>query len=407
MTLVRFVQISDLHLGAPFTWLPPARRAERRREQRRALEDAVALAIERQAQALLLPGDLFDIEGVDADTLAFAVHAFDAPGCPPVFVAPGNHDPATATSLTWNPRLLQARGYAWPAHVHVFRRPSWTPVELAGTNVTVWGRCFMSSDPVFERPLDPAAIAAAGAFDPERRHVAVFHGSREGVLPAGQKLTAPFRDAEALGSPFGYLAVGHYHEPSVLRSGGDDASAPRLAYAGSTVALHIGEPGAHGVLVVTLDAESGAVTELEPVELDTRRVRTVEVDVTGAAGVEEIERRTLAAIEAAGISERDLVRARLVGRIVHGVRTSLGGDPPARAFALRYDARGVRPDYDLEGIRAREPTTTEDRFVQALMSERDDTADPDRRALLLAALYYGLDALRLREVTPAYEELSA
>lgn len=403
MALVRFVQIADLHLGAPFAWLPPARRAERRREQRRALEDVVALAIDRQAMAILVPGDLFDVEGVDAETLAFAVHAFDAPRCPPVFIAPGNHDPATSTSLTWNPRLLSARGYAWPSHVHIFRRPSWTALEIPGTNVTVWGRCFMSSDPVFERPLEPAALAPVAPLDPSRLHVAVFHGSREGVLPTGQKLTAPFSDAEVLAAPFAYLAVGHYHEASAL-SGPNGV--PRLAYTGSTLALHFGESGAHGALVVTIDPDAGPSVQLEPVELDARRVRVVDVDVTGAASADEVERRALGAIDAAGISDRDLVRARLVGRIVHGVRLAPGMEPPGRVFALRWDPRAVRPDYDLEGIRAREPTTTEDRLVQALMNDLDHEPDAERKALLLAALYYGLDALRLREVAPAYEELA-
>jgi hypothetical protein len=33
--------------------------------------------------------------------------------------------------------------------------------------------------------------------------------------------------------------------------------------------------------------------------------------------------------------------------------------------------------------------------------------DPAQRALIERALYYGLDAFRLREVAPAYEELGS
>ena len=47
--LVTFLQVSDLHLGAPNGWLPPDKRDERRREQQRALEAAVSQAIERPA----------------------------------------------------------------------------------------------------------------------------------------------------------------------------------------------------------------------------------------------------------------------------------------------------------------------------------------------------------------------
>src|SRR5262245_59091364 len=103
MPVARFLQISDLHLGRPFVWLPPDRRAERRADQRRALEQAVREAIERGAHAILIPGDLFDVEGVDAGTMAFALNVFAISGCPPVFIAPGNHDPWSESSHLWGP----------------------------------------------------------------------------------------------------------------------------------------------------------------------------------------------------------------------------------------------------------------------------------------------------------------
>src|SRR5512141_340315 len=144
MAVVRFLQVSDLHLGRPFGWLPQDRRADRRHDQRRALENAVRQAVERGVDAILLPGDLFDLDYVDADTLGFALHAFDLGGCPPVFIAPGNHDPVSTTSPYWNPALLRARGHAWPAHVHVFDAPEWRARPLPGReDVRLWGRCSM------------------------------------------------------------------------------------------------------------------------------------------------------------------------------------------------------------------------------------------------------------------------
>src|SRR5438874_9470349 len=95
MALARFLQIADLHLGRPFAWLPPVRREQRRRDQQSALEQIVKHAIERDVHAILVPGDLFDGVPVDTGSLTFAVRAFSVPGCPPVFIAPGNHDPAS------------------------------------------------------------------------------------------------------------------------------------------------------------------------------------------------------------------------------------------------------------------------------------------------------------------------
>ena len=95
MALARFLQISDLHLGRPFAWLPPDRREQRRRDQQAALEHVVRHAIEKNAHAILIPGDLFDGVPVDTGSLAFATRAFGVSGCPPVLIAPGNHDPAS------------------------------------------------------------------------------------------------------------------------------------------------------------------------------------------------------------------------------------------------------------------------------------------------------------------------
>jgi DNA repair exonuclease SbcCD nuclease subunit len=401
----RFLQISDLHLGAPLGWLPLALRRARRREQQRALETAVVRAIERQVDAILLPGDLFDRDAVDAESIAFAVTAFGVPRCPPVLVAPGNHDPWFENNPCWSGRLLEARGLRWPDHVHVFSSGAWTSVELPGKPIEVWGRCDVPRVAAAERPLDRRTLPPL-APDPGRVRVALFHGSREGFLPSGQKLTAPFHDAEAWASPFDYLAVGHYHLASDLR--GDDGTV-KLAYAGSPIALDLGEVGAHGALEVLVERHAhGAWTTTTPLVLDDRRVLALEVDVTGAASADQIDRRIDQALRAHGVSERDLATVRLVGRLTRGVRWSGDGELlEVQPFYLRLDAARMRPDYDLEAYRREPPRSTEDRFARALLERLDGEADPERRALFESALYHGLDAFRLGEVRPGYEELNA
>jgi DNA repair exonuclease SbcCD nuclease subunit len=401
----RFLQISDLHLGAPFGTLPAERRGERRHEQQRVLEAAIARASEIAAHAILIPGDLFDAEGVDAETLTFALRVFDVPGCPPVFIAPGNHDPHVSSSHYWSPRLLAARGSSWPDHIHVFSSPGWTSQPLAGHAVTLWGRCFTTGAPTFDRPLEAQALAL-GEMDPQHVHIGLFHGSREQHCPPGQKLTAPFSDVEVQAAPFTYLAVGHYHVPSALI---EDGRGARLAYAGSPIALGWGETGAHGALEVRVTVNTdGSRVEITPVPLDPRRIHAVEVDVTGLASADQIDRRGVTAIDLADIDERDLVIVRLVGRLPRGIRyTQPGPDLSARVWAVRLDARAMRPDYDLDEFRGREPTTTEDQFVRALLDRLDEERDPALRARIASAIYYGLDAFRLRDVAPAYEEIEA
>jgi DNA repair exonuclease SbcCD nuclease subunit len=408
MAVARFLQLSDLHLGAPLGWLPVERREERRRDQRAALERAVREAIERGVHAILVPGDLFDQEGVDAATLAFALGVFDVTGCPPVFIAPGNHDPFFEGSLYWNERLLRARAMRWPPHVHLFTTPHWSvrPVpELQG--VRVWGRCFTANVESLERPLAPAALAAVSDTDPSGFDLALFHGSRENQCPTGQRMTAPFADDEAAAGPFAYLAVGHYHAASRLAAAGGASAGVRLAYAGSAVAIDAGEVGAHGALEVRVEyGRRLPFVEVDFVELDRRRVHMLTAEVSLATSAEQVDRRVQKALDDAGVTDQDIVTVQITGRLARGVRYAApGGDLRGRAFHLRLDLRRLRPDYDLDAYRSENPSTTEERFAATLLQRRDQETDPLQRAVIEGALYYGLDAFRLREVVPAYEEL--
>lgn len=405
MAVVKFLQVSDFHLGRPFGWVAPDRRPQRKQDQRRALEMAVQQAIERSVDAILLPGDLFDQECVDADTLAFAVRAFEVSGCPPVFIAPGNHDPYSEVSHYWNPHLLKARAGAWPAHVHVFTSPQWTPKQVPGRDdVTVWGRCYIGNVASAERPLAPDMVKDVKPFKGAPVNVALFHGSREGFSPPGQATVAPFSDDEARRSPFAYLAAGHYHTPSRLDGG---MGSVRLAYAGAAVALDVSELGKHGAYVVKMQYGDGPTrTEVELVELDRRTVHALEADITGAGTAEQVDRRVAKEMDKAGTAEQDIVTVRLRGRLAKGVRYGAPGpELRARAFYVRVNLSDVRPDYDLEAYRTDSSTATETRFASAMLAKLDAEKDPRERAVLESALYYGLDAFRLGEVMPVYEEL--
>ena len=317
MGLVRLFQVSDFHLGCPFGWLSSEQRERRRRDQRQALERSVQEAIERGAHAILLPGDLFDTIGVDADTLAFALEAFQVPGCPPAFIAPGNHDPYFPRSLCWNDALLAARGRQWPEHVRIFTSERWTPFDLPGVErVRIWGRCFVSQAVSAERPLAAASTREIYPGDGSRLELALFHGSREGTCPHGMDLTAPFSDAEALASPFTYLAVGHYHAQATLAAEQKAAAGIRMAYAGSAVALTMAETGLHGALDLRIEfGRRVPFVEMEAVRLDPRQVHAISVDVTRCGSAEQVDRRVEKALDDARVAREDLVTARLTGRL--------------------------------------------------------------------------------------------
>ena len=66
--MLKLIHAADLHLDSPFAGLRPERAAQRRREQRKLLERLAALAAEKQADLVLLAGDLLDGSTVYQET---------------------------------------------------------------------------------------------------------------------------------------------------------------------------------------------------------------------------------------------------------------------------------------------------------------------------------------------------
>ena len=87
--MLKIIHGADFHLDSPFSGLTPERAAQRRGEQRELLEDLAALVREREADLVLLAGDLLDSERVFRETAQALRTALANIPCP-VFIAPGN-----------------------------------------------------------------------------------------------------------------------------------------------------------------------------------------------------------------------------------------------------------------------------------------------------------------------------
>ena len=400
MNPFNFLQLSDVHLGRPFTWLPPPLAEKRRSDQRDLLWRAVKLAIDRRLGAILIVGDLFDGEVADRETIARAIECVSQDGCPPVFIAPGNHDCFSRATFYYDNRRLTAAGQAaWPAHVTIFDSPKFAGATVPGrSDVRIWGRCVHENVDSSERVL---ADDRPG-LDESLLHVMMLHGSRDGFLPPGKRVTAPFNDQEILAWGADYAALGHYHRPQTIA---DEEGVVRASYAGSPLALAVDETGPRHVHVVTVERNSlHRRVEIEPLELDKRRLHRIEVDVTGLGSPDALGAKIHDALETSLVGKDDMAIVTLAGRTRPGVDliTGLDNDAP-KHFWLRIDSSAIRPAYDLSIYRSGEARTTEERFARSLLEEMDAEPDPERKRLLEAALYYGLDALKLGDVAPRYE----
>lgn len=397
MKPLTLLQFSDVHLGtpgyAPSLGLGETERLWLRDDLEKVLGRLVGLAREREVDAVLVPGDLFDDEAVDLDSVGLAVGAFASLAPIPVLIAPGNHDPYRPDGY-YGSVLLPARGRpGWPENVVLFREESWTTVPLPRREeVSVTGAAYLRPVPLEERRLRERIPRPEGPLS-----LLLLHGSRDGFAPRGKRLTLPFSEGELLAQEFTYTALGHYHDHSVIR---DDEGTVRAAYSGCPQGRGLDETGPRGALIVTV-TERGA-EQVEFVPTAERVVHRLEVEA-GRVEEDTALREVLGPVlEEAGVGPRDLVVAELRGRIAPGAEPELPlEDLGGRAAHLELRLSSLLPDYDLESYRSGQASpSTETRFARRLLEAIDAAGDPEERELLREALYIGLDALNGHRIGP-------
>ena len=89
--MLKIIHGADFHLDSPFSGLSPEQAARRRGEQRMLLDDLARIAREREADLVLLSGDLLDSAHIYRETALALSQTLGSIPCP-VFISPGNHD---------------------------------------------------------------------------------------------------------------------------------------------------------------------------------------------------------------------------------------------------------------------------------------------------------------------------
>ncbi|HCQ50288.1 MAG TPA: DNA repair exonuclease [Achromobacter sp.] len=159
-----------------------------------------ALATERDVDAVLVAGDVFDTQGVSDRTIRRLFAAMTAYAGPWVMIA-GNHDAALADSV-WS-RAAQLD--CIPANVHVPTQIG--VVDLPDINVAVLAA------PLTQRHTYDDVTQAFDSLDtePGRVRVGLAHGSVAGRLPDTIDATNPIAPDRAARARLDYLALGDWH----------------------------------------------------------------------------------------------------------------------------------------------------------------------------------------------------
>ena len=126
--MIKILHGADFHLDSAFSALSAEQAAQRRQEQRLALEQLANLC--DGCDLVFLAGDLFDSAHIYRDTLDALKRFFSAVKAE-VFIAPGNHDFVSGGS----PYLAEN----WGENVHIFTKPTIERVRLERLHCDVYG----------------------------------------------------------------------------------------------------------------------------------------------------------------------------------------------------------------------------------------------------------------------------
>lgn len=241
---LRLLHTADWQIGKAFGEFEGDTGAVLRAARFDAVKRVAALAAERQVDAVLVAGDVFDTDAAKAETLHRTLEAMRGFSGPWVLL-PGNHDPARPAGI-W--ARLAAAGL--PENVAIAADA--VPILLAD------GRLAVLPAPLTRRhEIDDLTAWWDGAETPPGTvRVGLAHGAVTNRLPEGADANNPIADDRADRARLDYLALGDWH--------GTREIAPRTWYAGTPEPDRFRANAPGHALIVEIPA-AGALPRVEAV----------------------------------------------------------------------------------------------------------------------------------------------
>ena len=271
--LVRFLHTADWHLGMPARFLAEEAASRFAAARLDAVRAVGRLARERACAFILVCGDVFDSNLVGRRTVNQATTALaEAPV--PVYLLPGNHDPADPLSVYGRDEFRRSL----PERVRVLDAPGLVEA-LPGVELVAapWPS---------KRPTEDLAAAACRPLAPRPAGVVrilAAHGAVDALAPQDALEPSLIR-LQGLEGVLGdglvdFVALGDRHSATSLGRTG------RVWYPGAPEVTAFTEEGAGRALVVELDAGGCRV---DAVEVGRWRFLRRRQDVSGADGVDAL-----------------------------------------------------------------------------------------------------------------------
>ena len=274
---MRIVHCADVHIGMEFS-LNRMKSKSRKAEIVQGFLRIVEYCRSHEADVLLIAGDLFDNENIDAAVEEQIKQALGSIPQVDVYIAPGNHDPLTASS--------PYSGEGWSENVVIFNAKP-RIIERPDRGYRIWGCGFESS---FSESRFMMGVRMP---KDELINLGIVHGQLVGKN--GSSTYNPITDADIDKSGFDYLALGHVHKQTEINRIGNTF----FAYPGTPEGQGFDEDEIKGFYTGEISKKLLARNELimEYVSLSMRRYYHVNVDVTGTDSRQELFDRIEKALE--------------------------------------------------------------------------------------------------------------
>jgi len=246
--LVRFIQTSDWQIGMKGGGLGEA--GPLVRETRiESIHNVLKSAQEKDADFVLLCGDVFEHNMVSQETVKKVVAIFNQHPRIPIYLLPGNHD-VLGADCVYNRAIFQRL-----KHLTILSTSN--PVEVSDAT--------LHPCPVFSKLTTQDLTATIPSVrDIDGIHIGVAHGSLVGKFPSSnwEDTILPVELSCIERTGIDYLALGHWHSH---RAFDDGTGVSRIAYSGTHEQTKFGEDNAGQCLLVEIDKKG------DPPKIDTIR----------------------------------------------------------------------------------------------------------------------------------------
>ena len=397
---MRFIHCADLHLDSPLRGLERYEGApvhEMRQATRRSFVNIVDLALEREADCLLIAGDVFDADWLDFNTGLFFANQLRrlADAQIRVFIVRGNHDALSKIS----------KAIPLPGNTHVFKASKPETIVVEALGLAIHGQSF-ADGAVAEDLAARYPDAVPGLLNIGLLHTAL--SGRE-----GHETYAPTSAERLAAKGYHYWALGHVHAREIVREN------PWIVFPGNPQGRHAREPGAKGCMVVEGGAEEG-IRSVEFVATDVARWFQLSLDASAWITPDELQAAVQQAVRALAQAAGDrllAVRLAVTGRTpLHGRLVENPGQFRAEACAWLNEASAGMAWLEKLTLELSAPLDL------AALAERDDpfgllvrrldelAADPQALAALAEPALHELGQkipAELRERDPLLQPLAA